>query len=54
MEDESCIKILNIDLKFKNPFNVDPKDSSKFIINSLNLGHKISLNDDVQGLINVQ
>ena len=52
MEDESCIKILNIDLKFKNPFNVDPKDSSKFIINSLNLGHKISLNDDVQGLIN--
>ena len=52
MEDEPCIKILNIDLKFKNPFNVNPKDSSKFIINSLNLGHKICLNDNIQGLIN--
>ena len=32
----NAIKILDLDLKFKNPFKVSRKSASKFIINSLN------------------
>ena len=53
---ENCasnnIKILNINLNFKNPFDVPLNSASKFVINSLNLGHKLALKDNVSGLIN--
>ena len=31
------MKIINIDINYKNPFNVSKKAASKFIIKSLNL-----------------
>ena len=39
-------------MNFKNPFDVSLKSASKFVINSLNLGHKLALKDNVSGLIN--
>ena len=46
------LKILNIDLKFKDSFNVTVKECKKFIRKSLNLAHKLSLDPLVSGLIN--
>lgn len=46
------LKIINLNLKFNSLFNVKKRDASKFIINALNLGHKIALRKDVLGLIN--
>ena len=46
------LKILNIDLTFKNSFNVTVKECKKFIRKSLNLAHKLSLDPLVSGLIN--
>jgi len=46
------LKILNIDLKFKNPFKVSTKESSNFVKKSLNLSHKLALEKDVQGIVN--
>ncbi len=46
------LKVINIDLKFKNPFKIDEKEASKFVISSLNLAHKFSMRKDVIGLIN--
>ena len=45
-------KIINIDLKFKEAFNVEKKNSSKFVIKSLNLAHKLAYNNNVSGIIN--
>lgn len=46
------LKIINIDLKFKDPFKIPNKNVSKFITSSLTLAHKLALNDDVNGIIN--
>ncbi len=46
------LKVLNVNLKYKNPFNVPFKNSSKFIKKSLNIAHYLSLNKNVLGLIN--
>ncbi len=47
------LKILNVDLNYSNPFNVEKKSASSFINKSLNLGHKLALNkQNVLGLIN--
>ena len=47
------LKIIDIKLKFKNPFKVEEKEASKFVMKSINLGHKLSLNKKkVAGLIN--
>ncbi len=46
------LKIIDIALKFKNPFKVSSKESSKFVINSLNCAHNYSLNGNVVALIN--
>ena len=48
----SKIKILDIDIKFKDPFNISKKEASKFIKNSLNLAHILAQGPDVKGLIN--
>ena len=48
----NAIKILDLDLKFKNPFKVSRKSASKFIINSLNLAHNIALKKDILGIVN--
>ena len=46
------LKIIDIDLKFSDPFKVSEKETSKFVMNSLNYAHKHSLSKDVIGLIN--
>ena len=46
------IKILDVNLKFKQPFKVNKKYASSFVRNSLNLAHRLSLNNKVMGLIN--
>ncbi len=49
---ESKLKVIDIDLKFKNPFNVSKKESSRFITSSLNLAHKYAIENKVKGIIN--
>lgn len=46
------IKIINIDLKYKNPFKVSQKDNSEFLKKSLNFSHKILSEAKIAGLIN--
>ncbi len=46
------LKIINIDLSYKNPFNVSQKLASKYVLKSLHLAHKLSLNENITGFIN--
>ena len=46
------LKILNINLNFKKPFEVKDKSASEFIIKSLNTAHRLGLNENVKGIIN--
>ena len=48
----NSLKVLDFKLKFKDPFNVKKKESSNFIIECLNYAHKISLQNNIMGLIN--
>lgn len=45
-------KILNINLKFNNPFDVDKKYSSKYVLDSFNMAHRIALSSKIAGIIN--
>lgn len=51
-DNDYSLKIINIDLKFKEAFNVEKTKSSKFVIKSLNLAHKLAHNNNVSGIIN--
>ena len=46
------LKIIDVDIKFKNPFKINKKNSSKFVIKCLNLSHNLALQKDVSGIIN--
>ena len=46
------LKIIDLDLKFKNPFKVPKESASKFVFNSLNFAHKIALEQNILGIIN--
>ncbi len=46
------LKILDVKLNFKNPFSVPYRNASKFVKNSLDLGHKLALDKSVNGIIN--
>ena len=46
------LQVLDIPLKFKNPFEVSKKNNSNYIKQSLNLAHKLALNKDIYGFIN--
>ena len=46
------LKILDVQLKFKNPFKVPYKSSSVFIKKTFSLGHKLALMENVKGIIN--
>ena len=50
--DASSLKIINIDLNFKDPFNVPIKFASKFVIKSLNHAHNLAQEKNVAGIIN--
>ncbi len=53
---ETCngnfLKVININLKFKNPFDVKEKEASKYVLRSLDLAHNLAIKDEVAGVIN--
>ena len=51
-ENDNSLKIINVNLNYKNPFSVSKKNATKFIYQTFNLAHKISLNKNIKGLIN--
>lgn len=46
------LKIIDVPLKFKNPFKVSHKESSKYVIKSLSLAHNICSGNKFNGFIN--
>ena len=46
------LKIIDIPIYYKNPFNVSLKESSKYVIKSLNLAHTLVKNKSVCAVIN--
>ena len=46
------LKIIDIDLKFKNPFNVTSGVASKYIRKSLSFAHKLAVENSNSGIIN--
>ena len=49
---QSFLKILDVDIKYKNLSGLTQKKVDKFIIQSLNLAHKLGLKKNVKGIIN--
>ena len=49
---QNNLKILDVDLKFKDPFNVNKKESSNYVLKCLERGHRLALQNKVSGLIN--
>ena len=46
------LKIIDVPLYFKNPFNVSFKESSRFVLKCLDLAHRLAINKKVKGIIN--
>ena len=46
------IKLLNIELKYKNPFKVNKLNASNYVLKSLDLGHALASKNKDVGLIN--
>tara|TARA_E500000178_G_scaffold353125_1_gene418211 strand:- start:420 stop:1385 length:966 start_codon:yes stop_codon:yes gene_type:complete len=46
------LKILDIKLKFKNPFKIKKNNLKNFVSSSMNLAHKLSLTNEIIGMIN--
>ena len=51
-QNSNKLKILNVELNFNNPFSIIKKNSSSFVVKTLNLAHKLSLDNNVVGFIN--
>ncbi len=49
---DDSLKVIDIKIRFKDPFKVSEKEASNFIINSLDLAHKIAIRKEVKGIIN--
>ena len=49
---DNKLKVINVNLNFKNSFAVKDKDTTNYVLNSLNLMHKFALRKDVKGVIN--
>ena len=46
------LKIINIDLKFKDPFKVSEASASTFVLKSLDYAHILALRNEVLGIVN--
>ena len=46
------LKIINVDILFKNSLDVPLNSRSKFVIKSLNVAHQLALRKEVKGIIN--
>ena len=49
---DNQLKVINVNLKYNDPFNVQQSKASKYLLNCLNLGHHLALKNNVSGLIN--
>ena len=49
---DRTLNVLDIPLKFKNPFSVSNKESSAYVKKCLNIGHKLCLQNKLSGIIN--
>ena len=49
---KNSINVIDIDIKFNNSFNIKEEEASKYVIKSLELGHKLARSNNVIGLIN--
>jgi len=47
-----CLKLINVDLKFNNPFNVSKKNRSIFVKNCLNKAHQLASRTKEISIIN--
>ena len=52
VENLAEIKIIDVPLKFKNPFKVSVKNSSKYVLKCLDVAHNLSIRKKVKGIIN--
>lgn len=53
LKDTNILKIISLDLKkFSNPFKINKKIASKFVLDSLNLAHSLALRKNIKGIIN--
>ena len=48
----NLLKIIDVKLKFKNPFKINKKNLTNFVTSSMNLAHKLSLTNEIIGMIN--
>ena len=46
------LKIIDIPLKFKDPFKVPEKSASKYVLQSLNLAHQLIIKKGGKGIVN--
>ena len=46
------LKLIDINLNFRNPFKISKKTASRFVISSLDLAHREAQKKDVAGIIN--
>lgn len=51
-ENEDFLKVIDIDLNFKNLLSLKPNETTKFINRGLSLAHKLGLKKNVKGIIN--
>ena len=48
----NSLKIIDVPLKFKDPFKIPLNNASKYLITCLDLAHKLAKNKNIKGLIN--
>ena len=48
----NSLKIIDIPVKFDNPFNVSKNEASKYVANCLQLAHQLSIKKKIKGFIN--
>ncbi len=46
------LNILDVPIKYKKPFNISPKETSKYIMKSFNIAHTLSAKGLIKGFIN--
>tara|TARA_A100001015_G_C15009878_1_gene722499 strand:+ start:540 stop:1499 length:960 start_codon:yes stop_codon:yes gene_type:complete len=46
------LKIINIDIYFKDPFNISKTERSKFVVKCLNYAHQLAKKKEISGIIN--
>ena len=46
------LKVIDIKLNFRDPFKVSKSPAKNFVLSSLNLAHKLALDENVAGIVN--